>query len=259
MGIAEKIVALRGKESRAKFAAKLGINANTLRNYESGQSLPNSDVLAKICQVSGVDPAWLLCGIENTVENRNDVFDLQHSDGDNFIKKDMCSSSTESGSEITVELPPTSTIEDNESISTEIDEWSKKLDKALYNAGSRHHDVSNLILRDFSIPNDAKYKFYPNWPEAAGRELVEYLQDRVKAVEANGRDSIRTHLKRIPSDEELCEREAKVFQRLRRNPTSNDVSSWFTVFFGKDAKIKRSRFSRWIFVLYAENYISSLR
>ncbi len=62
MSIAERLITLRGKESRATFASKLGISANTLRNYESGLSLPNSDLVAKICTELGVMPGWMLLG-----------------------------------------------------------------------------------------------------------------------------------------------------------------------------------------------------
>ncbi|MBI4804434.1 MAG: hypothetical protein HY795_04275 [Desulfovibrio sp.] len=38
------------------------MNVNTLRNYEQGLSLPNSDILALICAEYGLNPAWLLLG-----------------------------------------------------------------------------------------------------------------------------------------------------------------------------------------------------
>lgn len=62
MSIAKRLVALRGKEPRVAFAAMLGISPNTLRNYESGLSLPNSEMLARICETFSVDPGWLLLG-----------------------------------------------------------------------------------------------------------------------------------------------------------------------------------------------------
>lgn len=60
--IAERIITVRGRDSRAEFAGKIDINAGTLRNYEGGLSLPNADVLARICRVCRVNPYWLLLG-----------------------------------------------------------------------------------------------------------------------------------------------------------------------------------------------------
>lgn len=60
--ISDRIVAVRGRDSRACFAARIDINAGTLRNYEGGLSLPNADVLARICRVCGINPRWLLTG-----------------------------------------------------------------------------------------------------------------------------------------------------------------------------------------------------
>ena len=62
MTFPERLTLLRGKTSRALFAKQLGINENTLRNYEKGLSLPNIDVAARICQIYGVTPGWLLTG-----------------------------------------------------------------------------------------------------------------------------------------------------------------------------------------------------
>lgn len=44
------------------FAQILGINPNTLRAYEDGRSIPNQDVLERICVKFSVSPAWLLLG-----------------------------------------------------------------------------------------------------------------------------------------------------------------------------------------------------
>ena len=62
MSIGERITTLRGKESRKNFAERVGIVENTLRNYETGASLPNSDVVAEICAKKNVSPGWLLTG-----------------------------------------------------------------------------------------------------------------------------------------------------------------------------------------------------
>ena len=62
MSIAERIIRLRGKESRASFAKRIGIVENTLRNYEKSLSLPNSDVISSFYRVLNVSPQWLILG-----------------------------------------------------------------------------------------------------------------------------------------------------------------------------------------------------
>jgi transcriptional regulator with XRE-family HTH domain len=64
MNIGKRIERLRGDISRREFAKIIGIVENTLRNYEQGLSLPNSDTVAEICRILRVEPAWLLLGIE---------------------------------------------------------------------------------------------------------------------------------------------------------------------------------------------------
>lgn len=62
MKIGERIAQVRGKRSRKSFAEHLGIVENTLRNYEMGLSLPNSDVIAEFCKKENVSSHWLLMG-----------------------------------------------------------------------------------------------------------------------------------------------------------------------------------------------------
>ena len=62
MEIGKRIRHIRGKQSRKAFAQSIGIVENTLRNYEEGLSLPNSDVIAEICQKLRIAPYWLLFG-----------------------------------------------------------------------------------------------------------------------------------------------------------------------------------------------------
>ena len=61
--IAERFLILRGKAKQGVFAATLGINPNTLRSYENGRSIPNQELLEKICVQFSVSPSWLLLGI----------------------------------------------------------------------------------------------------------------------------------------------------------------------------------------------------
>ena len=61
--IAERLLRVRGKTKQGEFAKSLGINPNTLRTYENGRSLPNQEVLERICVQFSVSPAWLLLGV----------------------------------------------------------------------------------------------------------------------------------------------------------------------------------------------------
>ncbi|MFZ5425936.1 MAG: helix-turn-helix domain-containing protein [Thermodesulfobacteriota bacterium] len=62
MSIAERIRLVRGKLSRAEFARRLEINVATVRNYEEGHSLPNSDTIARLCGVFSLKTDWLVLG-----------------------------------------------------------------------------------------------------------------------------------------------------------------------------------------------------
>lgn len=60
--ISERLLALRGKTKQGDFAKLLGINPNTLRNYENGRVYPNQEILERICVTFSVLPEWLLMG-----------------------------------------------------------------------------------------------------------------------------------------------------------------------------------------------------
>ena len=62
MTIGNRIALLRARTTRREFAATLGISESTLRNYEQGTSLPNSDVIADICEIYSVSADWLVRG-----------------------------------------------------------------------------------------------------------------------------------------------------------------------------------------------------
>jgi len=61
--IAERFLLVRGKAKQGDFAKILGINPNTLRNYENGRVSPNHKILERICVEFSVSPAWLLLGM----------------------------------------------------------------------------------------------------------------------------------------------------------------------------------------------------
>ena len=62
MSLPERIKTLRGDLTQADFAARVGINVNTLRNYERGDSIPNMEVAASICRYFNISGDWLLFG-----------------------------------------------------------------------------------------------------------------------------------------------------------------------------------------------------
>lgn len=62
MNFHERIRALRGGMTQADFASRAGINVNTLRNYERGDSIPNLEVAASICKHFLVNTEWLILG-----------------------------------------------------------------------------------------------------------------------------------------------------------------------------------------------------
>lgn len=64
MSIGKRIEILRGNKTRHAFASKISLHPNTLRNYEEGLSLPNSEVIAQICRVFNVSVEWLVFGDE---------------------------------------------------------------------------------------------------------------------------------------------------------------------------------------------------
>lgn len=60
--IGQRIMLIRDGRPRRLFAGALGISPPTLFRYESGESQPAADVIAKICRLYSVDPRWLLLG-----------------------------------------------------------------------------------------------------------------------------------------------------------------------------------------------------
>lgn len=59
---ASRLRFLRGKESREKFAKKLGLSPRALVNYENGTRVPKSNLVSQICAHLGININWLLAG-----------------------------------------------------------------------------------------------------------------------------------------------------------------------------------------------------
>lgn len=60
--LAERLRVVRGAQSQAAFAAALDIHKNSIGSYERGDTKPDSEFLAKVCALRGVNPDWLLLG-----------------------------------------------------------------------------------------------------------------------------------------------------------------------------------------------------
>lgn len=62
MSFSQRIRLVRGNLTQDKFAKLVKINPNTFRNYEKGDSLPNIEVAARICEELEINPTWLMTG-----------------------------------------------------------------------------------------------------------------------------------------------------------------------------------------------------
>lgn len=62
ISLAERIKQLRGTLTQKEFAAKVGINMNTLRAYEKGRTSPPADAIVRMCTNFDVSADWLLLG-----------------------------------------------------------------------------------------------------------------------------------------------------------------------------------------------------
>lgn len=56
-----RLFELRGKESQAEMAARIGMTQQNYANYESGKSGMKSDMIAAVCKEFGCTAEWLLC------------------------------------------------------------------------------------------------------------------------------------------------------------------------------------------------------
>lgn len=63
-GIGERIRALRGDSTQKEFASRVGVGRTSVVRYEAGERTPDAEFIAKLNEVLGVDPMWLLTGEE---------------------------------------------------------------------------------------------------------------------------------------------------------------------------------------------------
>ena len=61
--LASRLRFVRGKESREKFANRIGVSPRALANYEYGEREPKGNVIAQICARLGIEANWLLSGV----------------------------------------------------------------------------------------------------------------------------------------------------------------------------------------------------
>jgi len=61
-GLPKRIKFLRGKRTQKEFGEILGVSKATISKYESGISIPSSDILRKIASVGNKPIGWLLRG-----------------------------------------------------------------------------------------------------------------------------------------------------------------------------------------------------
>lgn len=67
--LASRLRFVRGKESREKFANRIGVSPRALANYEYGEREPKGNVIAQICARLGIEANWLLSGVGPMYKN----------------------------------------------------------------------------------------------------------------------------------------------------------------------------------------------
>ena len=67
--LASRLRFVRGKESREKFANRIGVSPRALANYEYGEREPKGNVVAQICARLGIEANWLLSGVGPMYKN----------------------------------------------------------------------------------------------------------------------------------------------------------------------------------------------
>ena len=76
--IGKRIRALRGDDTQANFAKKIGVTRSALANYETGRTVPNDMVILKIANVTGVDPSSINSGEAYTFDDLAALLGAKH-------------------------------------------------------------------------------------------------------------------------------------------------------------------------------------
>ncbi|GFM37698.1 XRE family transcriptional regulator [Desulfovibrio psychrotolerans] len=71
MSFGDRIKILRGGETQAEFASRIGISQRALGNYERNERTPDVDFAALVCSKTGASAAWLLLGKEDSAASQN--------------------------------------------------------------------------------------------------------------------------------------------------------------------------------------------
>jgi transcriptional regulator with XRE-family HTH domain len=62
MSIGARIKQIRGKVSREEFSKRIGVHAQSLYRYETGNRAIDSNVIASVCKEFGISSEWLIFG-----------------------------------------------------------------------------------------------------------------------------------------------------------------------------------------------------
>ncbi|MGG9999715.1 helix-turn-helix domain-containing protein [Pseudovibrio ascidiaceicola] len=60
--LGQRLIQIRGEERRVDYCARLGLSASTYGNYEKGDRLPDTDILAIIAEANDINLNWLILG-----------------------------------------------------------------------------------------------------------------------------------------------------------------------------------------------------
>ncbi len=60
--LGQRLIEIRGEERRVDYCARLGLSASTYGNYEKGDRLPDTDILAVIAEANDINLNWLILG-----------------------------------------------------------------------------------------------------------------------------------------------------------------------------------------------------
>ena len=60
--VGERLRFARGNLSRVEFAELLGAHVNTVRNWETGSSIPKSEIIVRLLEILNVNLNWLFSG-----------------------------------------------------------------------------------------------------------------------------------------------------------------------------------------------------